>query len=189
MNSIIKRLINWKVCLLFSGLFLLYLFLILPNESRNSDLITGGLASPDTEFFYTSDYLQDLVSSYSPEAREYYVVSKVRFDILWPLVYGIWLTSSVGLLIRGIKNKGSFEEKVIINWLPLLPLVAVGFDFLENITVSIVMIAHPDVSWVILNAAPVLTTLKWFTLGGSMVIAMVLLGYFIYRMLKSRLVT
>lgn len=186
MNSIIKRLINWKVCLLFSGLFLLYLFLILPNESSKSDLITGGLASPDTEFFYTSDYLQDLVSSYSPEAREYYVVSKVRFDILWPLVYGIWLTSSIGLLIKGIKKTGSFGEKAIINWLPLLPLMAVGFDFLENLTLSSLMLLYPNTPMVLLGAAPIFTGLKWLTLGASMLMAVVLLIYLLYRLIRKR---
>lgn len=186
MNSFIKRLINWKVCLLFSGLFLLYLFLILPNESSKSDLLTGGLVSPDTQFIYSSDDLRDLVSSYSPDAREYYVVSKVRFDILWPLVYGIWLTSSIGLLIRGIKNKGGFEDKTIIDWIPLLPLVAVGFDFLENISVSIVMLTYPDASWIMLSLAPILTALKWLTLNSAMVITVLLFVIYIFKLLKSK---
>lgn len=185
MNRFIMRLSNWKVCLLFSGLFLLYLFLILPNESSKSDLLTGGLVSPDTQFIYSADDLRDLVSSYSPEAREYYVVSKVRFDILWPLVYGIWLTSSIGLLIRGIKKKGGFEEKTIINWLPLLPLVAVCFDFLENIAVSALMLTYPDMPLLLLRAAPILTELKWLALGASMLTAVVLLIYLFYRMLRK----
>ncbi|GAB6107832.1 hypothetical protein [Fusibacter bizertensis] len=184
MNSFIKRLINWKVCLLFSGLFLLFLLIVLPSESSKSELLTGGLASPDTEFFYSAEFLEDLVSGYSPEAREEYVISKIRFDILWPLVYGIWLTSGIGLTIKGIKRTGGLWEKTIMNRLPLLPLFAVVFDLLENIAVSIVMRTYPDTPMEILGVAPIFSMLKWIALMGSILIGAVLLLYYIIRILK-----
>lgn len=176
MNRRIERLFNWKVCLIFTGLFLIYLFFILPNEAQRSDLITGGLASPDTKFFYSSDFLFDLISDYTHEARRDYVTAKIRFDILWPLVYGIWLTSLLGLITKGI---------VRLRFLPWLPLIAVIMDYLENVIISIAMLTFPAISWIILYTAPVLTALKWLTLSGSILLSILLSGYLLMNRIRK----
>lgn len=170
MNGVIKKLASWKVCLIFTGLFLVYLFFILPNEAQRSSLVTGGLASPDTKFMYSTEFLSDLISEYSPEARADYVRAKIRFDILWPLVYGIWLTSVLGLIAKRLKR---------FRILPWLPMAAVIFDYLENLVISIAMLTFPNMPSIVVNSAPVLTMLKWGALNGSIVLAVLLLMYMI----------
>ena len=71
-----------------------------------------------------------------------------------------------------------------MDMLPLLPLVAVVFDLLENIAVSTVMLTYPDAPMVILGVAPIFTMLKWIALMGSILIGAVLLLYYIIRILK-----
>lgn len=166
----LKLLYSGKVCVVFTLLFLLYLFVLLPAESRKSDEVTGGLSSPDTTFYYTSNDLKDLISEYSVDARNAYVSSKIRFDILWPLAYGGWLISLIGYSVTELRPKGNAKSR-IFTWLPVLPLFAVLFDFLENITVSVAMLTFPDSPFGVIEVAPIFTILKWITLNGAMLIA------------------
>lgn len=138
-----------KVCVALTLLFLLYLFLFLPAESAKSQEITGGLPSPDTMFYYTSHDLEEMISNYSIDARDYYVASKIRFDILWPLAYGCWLISWIGFSVTALRSKGKAKMR-IFTWLPFLPLAALLLDFSENIAVSLAMLTFPDSSFAIL---------------------------------------
>lgn len=177
MNGLIEKLASWKVCLIFTGLFLVYLFFVLPNEAQRSALVTGGLASPDTKFIYSSEFLSDLISEYSPEARADYVKAKIRFDILWPLVYGIWLASALGLIAKGLRRFWT---------LPWLPIAAIIFDYLENLVISIAMLTFPNMSGIVLSSAPILTALKWGALNGSIVLAVILFVYMFTKRLNRR---
>lgn len=172
----IKWLYSGKVCLFFTFLFLLYLFVFLPNESKNTAAVTGGLTSPDTTFFYTSSDLQTLISQYTDDARRAYVASKIRFDILWSLAYGACLVSLLGFSIKVLRKYGKATSG-LFTWLPILPVVSVVFDYLENIAVSISMLTFPDSPAVALMLAPLFTLIKWSLLNGSMVLALCLAAY------------
>jgi hypothetical protein len=54
--------------------------------------------------------------------------------------------------------------------LNLAPILGMLFDFLENITASIVINRYPALSPVSANLAPVFTFLKWVFVGGSFLI-------------------
>ncbi|MCA0386169.1 MAG: hypothetical protein LCH34_11290 [Firmicutes bacterium] len=182
---LIKRLSNWKVCLLFTGLFLLYLFFLLPNESAKSDRIYGDLEMPDTKMIYTSEYLRDLVSQMSDEGRAAYITSKIRFDILWPLAYGLWLTSLLGILLK-VKSENKSKQIKWTSRLVYLPMLAVLFDFMENVVISIIMSSHPEELSVLFSLAPVLTALKWLLLNGAFLLVIILGGIWLVQMVLKR---
>jgi hypothetical protein len=49
----------------------------------------------------------------------------------------------------------------------LIPVVGALFDYLENVSTSLVMGRYPDQLTVIAALAPIFTSLKWIFLGGS----------------------
>lgn len=157
---LIDRLNSKWVFLALTALFILFLLVFLPREATRSDLSTGGLASPDTQFIYSASDLKALISNYSELARKEYIIAKVRFDILWPIVYGLWLTSGLSIVLKGRWRKG----------LIFLPFIAVIFDFLENIAVSTAMATYPSPLGIALYLAPIFTGIKWLTLNLAMLI-------------------
>jgi hypothetical protein len=52
----------------------------------------------------------------------------------------------------------------------LAPLLGALFDYLENLSTSLVMLRYPDQTAVVDLLAPVFTALKWSLLGASFVL-------------------
>ncbi len=153
--------LNKKMTLLFfivaAIIFSSFIIWVLPTVSSTTKEITGSSLSPDTSFFYSVGTLYQIAEDYGEAGREYYVNSRFTFDVIWPMVYGIFLVSALSLTFKKpISGKAFFQFN-------LLPLFGVGFDFLENITVAYLMILYPKTS-LIANFAPYFTLLKWLFL-------------------------
>lgn len=136
--------------LIFTG----FLFFVLPAVSATTKEITGSSLSPDTSFFYTVETLYQIAEEYGQAGREYYINSRFTFDVIWPVVYGFFLVSALSLTFKKPIAGKSFH---MFN---LLPLFGMGFDLLENITVSYVMFRYPLTTFVA-YAAPYFTLMKW----------------------------
>jgi hypothetical protein len=142
--------------------FLLFAALVLPHQAAQAAAETGAAGSPDTSLFYRPNKLYDLAEAYGPQGRQAYIRARFTFDLIWPLVYAFFLTTSISWLSRWAFPAGSA-------WLRanLVPLLAMAFDYLENISTSVVMARYPDPTPVAAWLAPVLTLTKWLFVGAS----------------------
>lgn len=144
------------------GVFLLFLAVVLPAQSRRAEAYTRGAGSPDSSLFYSPQTLYDYAETYGPEGRQAYIRARLGFDLIWPLSYAFFLTSSLTwLLSRGFSEESPWQSA------NLAPLLGLGFDLLENLASVIVMARYPvrtdPAAWLAVLSTP----LKWLFVGGS----------------------
>jgi hypothetical protein len=161
MKQLFKLKLNIYHVLLVLFIFAIFTATILPSEAIRG--VEAGLTqSIDTSILYSVDDLYTIISGYSREVRLAYIYQRFTFDLIWPLVYGAFIFVTTAYLLIKIKVKR-------INSLIYFPLAAVGLDFLENISVSILMFIYPLRINVIALMASFFTTLKWITLSYSFI--------------------
>jgi hypothetical protein len=166
MKQLFKLKLNIYHVLLVLFIFAIFTATILPSEA-NRGVEAGLTQSIDTSILYSVEDLYLIISGYTREVRLAYIYQRFTFDLIWPLVYGAFIVVTTTYLLIKIKIKR-------INSLICFPLAAVGFDFLENISVSILMFIYPLRINVIALMASLFTTLKWITLSYSFIQILIL---------------
>ena len=176
--QLIYNRVNKKETVIFTVVFLLFTGLVLPFISSYTTRIIGVAESPDTSFNFSLIHLYNIVESYGRDGRIFYVTMRWTFDIVWPLVYTVFLLSSIGYLSKAVNYKYGIK-------LLFFPLFAVLFDFLENINATIIMLLYPTRIDIFGYFLFVSSVLKWITISASFVIVIVLvIGLFIKRFKK-----
>ena len=170
-SSWLFKISNGWVTLIALFIFILFSVLVLPAQSSQADQISGEAGSPDMSFFYSSQSLIDMAKAYGEQGRSEYIRARFTFDLIWPLVYGFFLSTSISWLIK----RADFS-KTPLSLLNLVPIFGVLFDYFENITTSWVMFRFPQPALLPAMLAPFLTAIKWILVGGSF--GILILGVF-----------
>ncbi len=157
--------------------FLLFMALVLPAQAAKAD----PAGSPDTSLYYSPADLYNLAEAYGPEGRQEYIRARFRFDLIFPLVYASFLAVYISWLSSRAFPPSSWWQR-----LNLFPLLGVLFDYLENVTASLVMWRYPERMPVAATLAPVFTVVKWFFVYGSFVILFGSVVAFVWQRLKKR---
>ena len=106
-----------------------------------------------------------MADSYNEQGRVAYVRARFTFDLVWPLVYTFFLTTSISWVFSRAFGSDSRWQ-----WANLAPLLGALFDYLENLSTSLVMVRYPEHTAVVDALAPVFTMLKWSLLGASFIL-------------------
>ena len=157
--------------------FLFLIIVILPQQSAEAEKYSADVGSPDTSFYYSSQRLYEMAESYGQEGRQAYIKARFTFDLIWPIVYALYLSLSIGWIVKGLQFKVDRWQQ--LNIVPLLGLV---FDYLENIFASIVMARYPARTTVVSSISGLFTSLKWIFIGASFVI---LVGGLIWLIIRK----
>lgn len=179
-DNILSKKISWKVVIVATIIFMLFIILILPQISAYSEKVIGVSSSPDMSFIYTADDIYDMAESYGEAGRNIYIFLRWTFDIAWPLVYGFFLISLVGKLSFIISDKKWIDK------LYMIPLFAVLFDYLENIGTTIVMARYPIRTDLIASVTPILSFAKWTLLSSGFLLVIILLVILIIKKLEKK---
>jgi hypothetical protein len=178
-----KRLSDWLgrvstgwVTLLALVIFVLFTALVLPGQSAKAP---GDGSSPDLSLFYTAGDLYAMAESYGPEGRQAYVRARFTFDLVWPLVYTFFLVTAISWIFGRAFPPDSRWQRA-----NLLPVLGALFDYLENLSTSLVMIRFPAQTPVVDVLAPVCTFTKWTLLGASFVLLLVGMVVEVWRRLR-----
>ena len=171
----IKRFSIWlyrvstgKITLICLIIFLLFSALVLPAQTAGADALGEDVGSPDLSFFYTTQDLYDMAEGYGEEGREAYIRARFTFDLIWPVMYTLFLTTAISwLFIRAISP---YSWLRMTNFVPILGMI---FDYLENLSTSIVMARYPAQTAIIDSLAPFFTLFKWIFIAGSFVLLVV----------------
>jgi hypothetical protein len=179
-SNLVGRLSSGAVTLLALVVFMLFTILVLPRQSAGG---TGGeeARAPDLSFYYTADELNRMAEAYGAAGREEYVQARYRFDILWPLVYTLFLSTSISWLAKRSFLPGSPWQQA-----NLVPILGMFFDLLENLATSAVMIHYPRLLPVTARLAGFFTLIKWALVGSSFLLLLACLAAFLWNMSKGR---
>ena len=170
------------VALLFLVIFLLFTAVVLPDQASKADASSGGAGSPDMSFFYSAGDLSRMAEAYGEQGRQAYIRARFSFDLLWPLVYTAFLCTSLSWL-----NRRAFPADSPWQRMNLVPLAAMLFDFLENISTSLVMAQFPDPVPLAATLAPFFTLAKWILVMGSFVLLIIGVGAALWKWLRKNL--
>ena len=156
------RISNSWVTLAALFVFILFMILVLPAQSKRADIASRGAETPDLSMLYSTNDLYRMAESYGVDGRQEYIRIRFTFDLAWPLVYASFFTTVISWLFARTFQSGS-------NWrlANLLPILGMLLDFLENISTSIIMFRYPSRTPVVDVLAPLFTFTKWTTLGIS----------------------
>ena len=168
MSSILKRFSEWLnnvsrgwVTLAAVIVFVLFTALVLPGQSARSGEV-GGERSPDLSLYYSADDLYQMAEEYGEAGREAYVRARFTFDLAWPLVYTFFFVTTISWIYSRISPPESRWRRA-----NLVPVLAMVFDLLENLSTSLVMYRFPERTPVVDWLAGVFTTLKWVFVASS----------------------
>ncbi|MEJ2707597.1 MAG: hypothetical protein P8074_08290 [Anaerolineales bacterium] len=164
----LHRLSSGWLSLIAFMIFVLFTALVLPAQAAEADANSGGAGSPDTSFFYSAADLYQYAETYGESGRQAYVRARFTFDLVWPLVYTFFLLTSISWTFRW-----AFPAQSLWQRANLAPLLGLLFDYLENISTSLVMLRYPQTTPILDVLAPVFTGLKWLFVIGSFVLLLV----------------
>jgi hypothetical protein len=162
-------------------IFLLFSALVLPGQAARSDQEIGTADSPDMSFYYSPGDLYRMAEQYGEQGRAAYIRARFTFDLVWPLVYTFFLSTALSWLYARGFAAGSRWQRA-----NLAPVLGALFDYLENLSTSVVMWRYPAQTAVIDFLAPVFTMLKWAFVGGSFALLLIGLTAAVWRWLRSR---
>jgi hypothetical protein len=163
-------------------IFLLFTALVLPRQSSQVKMETNAAGSPDMSFFYSANDLYRMAEAYGDTGRDAYIRARFTFDLIWPLVYTLFLTTEISWVYRK-----AFEPDSLWQRMNLVPVMAALFDYLENISTSLVMMQFPTRMPLVAMLASVFTLGKWLLVVGSFVLLMIGIGVRLWRWLKKSL--
>lgn len=149
-------------------LFAYFISVVLPSQSALA-IENGLLESVDTSWFYNGTHLYAIAESYGESGRSFYILQRWTFDLIWPIVYFAFIFSLSALLYTSIGLSKMNRWILSFSW------ISIGFDYLENSMVSIVMARYPSPTWIIADLAGTATSLKWVFLSLSFLVLFLLI--------------
>ena len=147
------------------GIFMLFSALVLPDQADRAEMASGSAASPDTSLYYSAEDLYRMAEAYGEQGREAYVRARFTFDLIWPLVYTVFLSTGISW-VYGM----AFAPESRRQLANLTPIAGALLDYLENLSTSLVMLRYPKRTLMVDVLAPVFTLMKWVLVGGSLVL-------------------
>ena len=172
--------VSW-VALTVLVIVVLFTALVLPGQASSAESGGSDAGSPDLSFFYTAEDLYRMAEAYGEQGRQDYVRVRFTFDLIWPLVYTVFLTTATSWVYGR-----AFAPEALWQRVNIVPVLGALLDLLENISTSVVMVRYPSPTAVVDILAPVFTMVKWVLVGTSFVLLIVGVVVGTYRWLRAR---
>lgn len=183
-----KRFSSWLykvstgwVALLGFVVFLIFMVFVLPAQAAGADTFSGETGSPDMSFFYSPQELYKMAEAYGEGGRQAYIQARFTFDLIWPLAYTFFFGTAISWTFAVV-----FPPDSRWRWANLVPFGALVFDYLENLSTSLVMYRYPATGGVMAFFAPIFTVLKWILVGGSFVLLVFGFAVMIWQFVGNR---
>lgn len=158
------RVTTAKVVVAGLAVFIIFSILVLPGQLTRDDDASPVSDIPDLSFYYSADDLYRMAGEYGQEGRDAYVWARFTFDLIWPIVYGVFLATTITWFFTQIFPAGSLWQRVNI-----LPILGMLFDYLENLSTSLVVVRYPGQTPIVDWLAGVFTCVKWIFIAASLI--------------------
>lgn len=156
MQPLFAKYASVKLSLFLLVLMIIFNALIMPSLAGDEQIVPI-----DLQFAYSADTAYELIDSYSEETRHTYMIGEMTKDVLYPIIYTLFL--SLTLLLLYPKN----------NKISLMPYVIFIADMLENTGIIAMLYNYPAKLKTVAIITSVFSTIKW-----SLVIIMLLVLIF-----------
>ena len=161
LDIIIKK-SSWKTAILFAVLFAVSFALINFSGIGVAGLlkITNGANILDFEFGYTYEKAYDMLTALGAEGRIFYLTKILPMDFLFPLTYMLFYAGFMALFIKRATQKKAYRVLLFI------PVLAMLFDWIENIGIIALLKSYPNLPELAVLTASISGMLKFiFTVG------------------------
>ena len=145
-----------KASLLLLRLVAIFNVVIMPNLAGDQQAVPI-----DLQFAYSPERAYELVNSYSEETRYNYMIGEMTMDVLYPVVYTLFL--SLTLLLLFPKNQK----------LALIPYVIFVADMLENTGIVTMLYNFPKELYTVAMLTSVFSTIKWSVVAIALLLLIV----------------
>jgi hypothetical protein len=162
--------------------FLVFSVLVLPRQSAMMEAYSGDLGSPDLSFVYSPADLYTMAEGYGADGRDSYVRARFSFDLIFPVIYTLFLLTSISRVLSAL-----FPSNSCWGLLNLMPIGGMALDLLENIAASIVISRYPLPAPFCALLAPIFTFFKWVFVGGSFLILLMGVLVLLFNQTKKQL--
>ncbi len=168
LSETLKKYANgWLVLVLLAGL-LYFNAVILPNQQAKIQADSGNTPPIDLQFFYTPDKVYSMVASYGDEGRASYRLFELTGDIIYPIIYTLFLTLAMTWLFeRGFSSTSEMHKY------NAAPFGAWLFDLFENLGIVAMLSVYPSTPALLAWVSAIFTLVKWLFVGGSIVLLLV----------------
>lgn len=173
LKKFINSVISIKGLIIFSILLIFFYMFLLPRMPYPSII-------PDALFFYTADDLFNIFSNYSLIERENYIHASHLFDILYPIIYTIFLFIPLSLLSK--KNEFTKFLKII----NFSPFIAFFSDIIENNLIIYNLKHFEHFNFKLAQITGYFTLIKWTFIYLSLILIVVYFCIFIFFRLKNK---
>lgn len=166
-KSLIARSSSVKsLCFLFVSSHLVLLFMMIFTFPRINTQI-GTKAFDLQTFGYSTSVAQSIVTNLNNEITNLYLFPQLSIlDVLYPFLLALFLSSFLYRLISITKTQLSINSVLLV-----IPFLAMGFDYSENICIALMITktVHTSEYFVLLSSTftvlkSVFTTLAWFSI-------------------------
>lgn len=181
LSDFLYKITNGWVAFLALVVFLLFAGLVLPGQAASAETYSGNAGSPDLSFYYSAQDLYHMTEVYGDQGRGAYVRARFTFDLIWPLVYTFFLCTAISWVYTR-----AFTADSLWRGANLVPVLAMLFDYLENLSVSLVMLRYPYPTIMVDSLAPLFTMLKWVLVIGSVGLLFTGAAIAVWQWIKKR---
>lgn len=128
---------------------------------------SGGVNTLDVTIGYLPEMARLMIEEYTPDGRRWYILTEWTADLLFPLAYTVFFSLLLAIVFKhAFPDDSPFQR---LRWSPLLMMV---FDYLENTSITILLVMFPGFSMAVGIIASIASLLKWilgFTAGIALI--------------------
>jgi len=150
MEKFLKLIDSKKIQWLIGLCFALFMLVVLPLVAWISRQ-NGLTQTPDTSLLYSSAQFSEWMVAYGEGGRRLYLILRWTFDLVYPLVYGLFFY----MLLYKLKLHIRYQWVIVS---------AVAFDYFENLAASINVLIFPAINQSMIYLMQIFSTIKWVAL-------------------------
>jgi hypothetical protein len=185
---LIARLIEWLEKIAKPKTIIVLVMAIIPFNALLFPWVNGRLEAlsgyrlMDILFWYSPKEVFTRMAAYQSSGRTIYLISDWSIDLLYPLVYSLLAACILTMVLHA-----AFPWDNPLQRMQLLPLMMMVFDYLENISISLLLIQYPAQSDLLARIASTFTSLKWcFAAFSAFALAAGLIGLIVATIKPTR---
>jgi hypothetical protein len=180
--SVLDRLTNWKtVLIIFLVAVVGFNAILFPWRSGRMQSLAGRqVGIIDTMYAYNPDQVYEKIPAYGEEGRQFYALTEFTIDLVYPILYNLFLMLTMALIFRQAFSGDSVWQR-----LRFLPLAVWISDYAENTCITILLLNYPQRLDVLAWISSFFSTAKW-SLGVAS-LALIVIGLIVWLAKRIRL--
>ncbi len=152
MNNFIVKYANRKNALVLFGLVIVINVLLALSMGGNPDL-----KPLDMQLTYDAEKAYELIGAYNESERKTYILVELTLDVIYPIIYALLFSFLLFMLHKDVQ-------------IAKFPFVITILDFIENGGIVTMLVNYPNELHGVTRFTSVFTTLKWLTLGLTLIL-------------------